>query len=244
MVTASETPGAVKRRMMGGDEMIEVRIPFQDRREAGQALAAALASRGMTCSAVLGLVRGGVPVAFEVASALKTPMDVLVVKKLRAPMQQELAIGAICTDGTRRLRQDVIREMGVTREYLDHEVQSRLNEGREAERIYRGRLPALDLSGASVLVVDDGVATGATMEAAALSVRRQGAGVVTLAAPVASQAASEALRRVADEVVCLATPADFWAVGQFYLRFDQVKDDEVRGLLEESRGGQARKEGP
>jgi putative phosphoribosyl transferase len=214
-------------------------ILFSDRREAGQMLGAELVNQGVKCDAVLGLTRGGVPVALEVAAALGAPMDVLVVKKLRAPFSEELAIGAICADGARVLREDAIRELEVPKSYLDAEIQARLAEAKALEDTYHGEHPALDLSGASVIVVDDGIATGATVEAGVLSARNRGASAVTVATPVGSEAACEALRRVADRVICMTRPVEFWAVGQFYLRFPQVSDAEVIRLLDESRATKA-----
>ncbi len=210
-------------------------ILYKDRQQAGELLGAELARRGVQCAAVLGLTRGGVPVAFEVAAALKAPMDILVVKKLRSPISEELAIGAICADGTRVLREDIIRELEVPRRYLENEVAVRLAEAKEAERAYRGDLPALDVAGASVVIVDDGIATGATMEAGVLSLRHRGASPILVATPIGSLHACQALRSVADDVLCLSKPVQFWAVGQFYLHFPQVSDDEVRRLLRESR---------
>lgn len=210
-------------------------ILYKDRQQAGELLGAELARRGVQCAAVLGLTRGGVPVAFEVAAALKVPMDILVVKKLRSPISEELAIGAICADGTRVLREDIIRELEVPRRYLENEVAARLAEAREAERAYRGELPALDVAGASVVIVDDGIATGATMEAGVLSLRHRGASSILVATPIGSLHACQALRSVADDVLCLSKPVQFWAVGQFYLHFQQVGDDEVRRLLREGR---------
>lgn len=212
------------------------RVAFDDRTVAGKALGEAMVKQSIEVSVVLGLTRGGVPVAFQVAAKLGLPMDIIVVKKLRAPISEELAIGAVCADGARVLREETIRELGVASGYVAHETQVRLREAQEAERRYRGERAALDLTKAAVAIVDDGMATGATMEAAVLSARRRGADKVTVVVPVGSSQACEALAQVADEVFCLSTPADFWAVGQFYGYFPQVSDEEVRRLLEESRG--------
>jgi predicted phosphoribosyltransferase len=198
-------------------------------------LASELKKRGVICSAVLGLARGGMPVAFEVASALRMPLDVVVVKKLRSPFNEEMAIGAICADGTSVLREDTLKELGVSREYVEKESRERLAEAQAAEQMYRGDIPALDLSGASVVLVDDGIATGATMEAAVLTIRKRGAKQVILAVPLGSLGPVRALLSIADTVVCLATPRYFWAVGQSYRYFPEVSDQEVRRLLMESR---------
>ncbi len=212
------------------------RGPFEDRTAAGKALGDAMVKQSIEVSVVLGLTRGGVPVAFQVAAKLRLPMDIIVVKKLRAPISEELAIGAVCADGARVLREETIQQLGVASGYVAHETQVRLREAQEVERRYRGEQAALDVSEASVAIVDDGMATGATMEAAVLSARRRGAKRVAVAVPVGSSQACDALCQVADEVFCLSTPPDFWAVGQFYRYFPQVSDEEVRRLLEESRG--------
>ncbi len=219
---------------------LQVDRMFDDRRDAGQALASALVRQGVTCSAVLGLVRGGVPVASEVATALNAPLDVLGVKKLRAPISEELAIGAICADGARILHQESIKELGVSQWYLDQEIRDRLVEAQKAEKLYRGSHPALEVAGGAVIIVDDGIATGATMEAGVLSVRQRGAKTIMVAIPVGSRHACDALRRTADEVFCLSTPVDFWAVGQFYRHFAAVPDQEIRQLLDQSRAVRAK----
>jgi putative phosphoribosyl transferase len=208
---------------------------FVDRSAAGKALAASLAELDIECSCVIGLTRGGVPVAFEVASVLGVPLDVIVVKKLRAPESEELAIGAVCADGARVLHQATIRLLGVSDAYVARETEARLQEAKEAEAFFRERCPALDLAGSSVVLVDDGVATGSTMEAAVLSVRKRGARLVTVAVAVGSERALSALEDVADQVLFMTHPVDFWAVGQFYLRFPQVSNEEVEQFLEESQ---------
>jgi putative phosphoribosyl transferase len=208
---------------------------FEDRRDAGQALAHALAQRKLRCSAVLGLVRGGVPVAAEVAKTLNVPLDILAVKKLRAPFNEELAIGAICADGAKVIHQDIIEELGISPQYLEREVQARMAEAGEAEELYRGKYPPLEIAVKSVLIVDDGIATGATMEAGVLSVRQRGADFITVATPVGSRDACNTLRQSADEVICLTRPLDFWAVGRFYLSFPPVPNEEVRRLLDQNR---------
>jgi predicted phosphoribosyltransferase len=167
-------------------------------------------------------------------------MDILVVKKLRAPESEELAIGAICADGAKVLHPEMIEELGVSPQYIDREVQVRLAEAQEAERRYRGSAVPLDIAGGAVLIIDDGMATGATAEAAVLSARRRGASSVAIAVPVGSSEACDRLRRVADDVFCLMTPSDFWAVGQFYVHFAPVEDDDVRALLSGERSAETR----
>jgi putative phosphoribosyl transferase len=208
---------------------------FEDRQEAGQALADALKKRELKCDVVLGLIRGGVPVAFEVAQALQVPLDILAVKKLRAPISEELAIGAICADGARILHAETLRDLEVSKEYLDREIEIRLAEAREAERLYRGPHPAIELAGQSVVIADDGIATGSTMEAGVLSARQRGASSILVATPVGSRHACDALLRSADEVFCMTTPVDFWAVGQFYHRFPPVADEEVQRMVDTNR---------
>jgi putative phosphoribosyl transferase len=211
-------------------------VMYEDRHVAGRLLGQALIKRGESFSAVLGLTRGGVPIAYEVSAVLRVPMDIVVVKKLRSPVSDELAIGAICADGARVLRQDIMGELGVTQRYLDEEIQVRMAEAEELERLYRDGHPPIDLSGASVVVVDDGMATGSTMEAAVASARGRGALRVAVAVPVGSWGATGLLRRTADDVFCLATPREFWGVGQFYARFPQVTNEEVLELLDAGRG--------
>ncbi|MBI2957707.1 MAG: phosphoribosyltransferase [Chloroflexi bacterium] len=208
---------------------------FENRRVAGKELASALLRRGDKFSAVLGLTRGGVPLAFEVASALHVPMDVIVIKKLRTPGNPELALGAVSADGAKVLREEIIRQLGVTAEYLARETELRTTEAKDEERKYRGKHTPLELKGQSVVIVDDGIATGSSVEAAVLSARNRGARSITVATPVASRESCSNLRRVADDVFCLTTPTDFWAVGMFYRDFSQTADDEVRQLLDQSR---------
>ncbi|MBI4310257.1 MAG: phosphoribosyltransferase [Chloroflexi bacterium] len=210
-------------------------VLFEDRRAAGRFLGMELQRRGVHAGAVLGLTRGGVPVAYEVAAVLGTPLDLVVVKKLRAPASGELAIGAVCADGTSVLHPETIRELDVTQEYVDSEFQVRLAEAQAAERSYRDHHIPLHLTGIPVVLVDDGIATGATMEAAIRSVRKRGPSRVVVAVPVGSNEACMELRHVSDEVICMATPRNFWAVGQFYRQFAPVPDDEVRSLLAQNR---------
>lgn len=184
---------------------------------------------------VFGLPRGGVPVAAEVARRLQVPMDVLVVRKLGAPGQEELAIGAIGEGGVRVLNAGLIQTLGLSTETMDRLA---AREAAELERrviAYRGAHEPLEVEGKTVIVVDDGVATGATMRAGLQALRQRGAARIVAAAPVAAEDAAEVLSDDADEVVILETPAWFNSVGQWYEDFGQTSDEEVRCLMEENR---------
>jgi putative phosphoribosyl transferase len=205
---------------------------FADRVDAGRLLATRLASyAGRDDVVVLGLPRGGVPVAAEVARALAAPLDVLLVRKLGAPGQPELAIGAIAEDGVTLVNADVLRSLGLDHDAIDRAV---LAERPELERrlgVYRGDRPAVELADRTVIIVDDGLATGASMEAACRAVAARGAARRVVAVPVAAAEACARLRGVADEVVAVTTPSPFWAVGAWYEDFEQTTDEEVVALL-------------
>lgn len=205
---------------------------FADRAAAGRALAAALESlRGAADTIVLGLPRGGVPVAFEIAAALDLPLDVLVVRKLGLPWQPELAMGAIASGGALVLNDEVVRYLGGQDEAFSAVRAKEQSELERRERDYRGNRPPLAMRDRTGILVDDGLATGATMEAAVRALRTLGARRVVAAVPVASPEARDRIATVADEVVCLATPMHFGAVGQWYRDFGQTSDAEVRDLL-------------
>lgn len=214
-------------------------VRFIDRSDAGQALATRLTEyHGQPDVLVLGLPRGGVPVAFEVAQALRVPLDVLIVRKIGAPGQPEFALGAIASGGVFVLNDDVPASLIDTAEVASTlEVERR--ELQRREQLYRSGPGPLLLAGRRVVLVDDGAATGSSMLAAVRAARQLGARQVIIALPVASPGAVHKFSREADGVVCLGTPASFMAVGQWYEDFPQVSDAEVRALLQVPQDGQA-----
>ncbi len=211
---------------------------FHDRFDAGETLARRLGEfAGTSDAVVLALPRGGVPVAYEVARQLRLPLDVFVVRKLGTPGQPELAMGAIASGGVRVLNREVVDAMGIPEWSVEQVAKQEQVELERRERQYRGDRPPLETSGKTVILVDDGLATGSSMRAAAAALRQQGAARIVVAVPVASRATCEQLRAEGNEVVCATTPEPFFAVGQWYQDFSQTSDDEVRDLLERSRAG-------
>ncbi|MET8712028.1 MULTISPECIES: phosphoribosyltransferase family protein [Streptomyces] len=206
-------------------------MQFTDRTDAGRRLAVALRHLGRRDPVVLGLPRGGVPVAYEVAQALGAPLDVIVVRKLGVPYHPELGFGAIGEGGVRVISEEIVRRTGVGEKDLVAVERAEAAELVRRAHAYREGRPRLPLEGRAVVVVDDGVATGATARAACQVVRAQGAAYVVLAVPVASPDAAARLREDADEVVCLSAPALFSAVGEWYRDFSQTSDEEVVALL-------------
>ena len=218
----------------GGGEML-----FIDRAEAGRRLAQRLRYLRGTDVAVLGLPRGGVPVAFEVAEELGAPLDVIVVRKLGVPGQPEYGFGAIGEDGTRTIDVRVVRLTALTApEIAAVEARERTQLDRRVRRLRGDRAP-VPLTGRTVIVVDDGIATGSTARAACMVARSRGASRVILAVPVGSAEAAASLRHAADEVICLHTPTPFFAISQWYGDFSQVSDQEVTALLDKAAGRQA-----
>jgi putative phosphoribosyl transferase len=211
------------------------RARFRDRTDAGRALAAELAGyRGAPGVLVLALPRGGVPVAYEVARALGAPLEVFLVRKLGVPGHEELALGAIATGGVRVLNDHVVRGARVSPEQIEAVAAREQAELERREREYRGGRPPPEIRGRVVILVDDGLATGATMRAAAEAVTRQEPARVVIAVPVAAAETCRELSRQVDEVVCAETPEPFWGVGMWYQDFGQTTDEEVRALLRQA----------
>jgi predicted phosphoribosyltransferase len=218
--------------MTGAEMLLQQR--FKDRTEAGRLLAAELKLRGYDHEGdllVLALPRGGVPVAYEVARALGAPLDVFVVRKLGLPGQEELAMGAIASGGIMVLNRDVIQMVGIPDRIIDRVAHAEQAELQRRERDYRGNRPLPDVAGRTVILVDDGLATGSTMRAAAEALRQRGPSRIVVAVPVASKASCNEFRQEVDDVVCALTPEPFRAVGLWYEDFSQTTDDQVRELL-------------
>jgi putative phosphoribosyl transferase len=205
---------------------------FRDRNDAGRRLAAALAhytdDPGVL---VLALPRGGVPIAFQVALALHAPLDIFLVRKLGVPGQPELAMGAVATGGVRVLNRDVLRQLDISAETIEHIAALEQQEIERRDRLYREGRPAPQVNGKIVILVDDGLATGSTMRAAALALKPQSPGRIVVAVPVASPCTCDELSGEVDEIVCLQTPQPFYAVGEWYEDFSQTSDLEVHDLL-------------
>ncbi len=206
---------------------------FLDRADAGRFLARELAGlEGRRDLIVLALPRGGVPVGYEIARALKVPLDVFVVRKLGVPGQEELAMGAIASGGVRVLNKEVVAALGPRAGEVIEQASAREREELiRREQQYRGERPFPELAGKTVVLVDDGLATGATMRAAARAVRERRPAELIIAVPVAAVSTCHEMRSEADKVVCAVTPALFFGVGQFYKDFRQITDEEVRALL-------------
>jgi putative phosphoribosyl transferase len=206
--------------------------PFADRRDAGRVLASTLRKyAGSNDVIVLALPRGGVPVAYEVAIALGAPLDVFLVRKLGTPGHRELAMGAIASGGVRVLNDDVVQWYGISDAAIENVAREEAEELARREREYRDERPAPVLTNRIVILVDDGLATGSTMRAAAQAVRVQQPSAVVVAVPVGSRQTCLELSSLADDVICARMPEPFSAVGQWYLDFNQTEDSEVRELL-------------
>ncbi len=214
--------------------MMDVRLPLRDRRQAGRVLAEKLEHlRDRPNLLVLALPRGGVAVGFEVAHALNAPLDIFVVRKLGFPGHEEYAMGAIASGGVRVM--NPLPGVSVSPDDVAAVVKREQDELTRRELLYRGDRPAVAIRGRTVVVVDDGLATGSTMRAAVLAIRQQKPACIVVAVPVGAEETCEMLRADADEVVCAATPRPFRAVGLWYQDFPQSTDDEVHELLDEAR---------
>jgi putative phosphoribosyl transferase len=208
---------------------------FKDRRDAGIELAKQLNHyKDRENVTVLGLPRGGVPVAFEVAKALEAPMDVFLVRKLGVPGHEELAMGAIASGGVRVLNEDVVGALDIPSRLIDKIAEREQEELERREQAYRGGKPQLNNSGKTVILVDDGLATGSSMRAAVEGLRAQGPEKIIVAVPTASPETCEAFENDVDEIVCAETPSPFYGVGLWYTDFSQTSDEEVRALLQEA----------
>ncbi len=210
---------------------------FADRQEAGKRLAKRLMDLADQRPVVLALPRGGVPVAFEIARALSAPLDLVLVRKIGAPNQEELAIGAIADGGHPELVTDpyLIGALHISADYLEEHKAAALQELERRRQVYLGDRAPVDIAGRTAIIVDDGIATGSTMRAALRATRRRLPARLVLAVPVAPPHTMRALRREVDEAICLETPADFPAVGLFYDHFPQLRDQEVINLLDRAR---------
>jgi putative phosphoribosyl transferase len=209
---------------------------FSDRREAGERLADQLRNYANRPDViVLALPRGGVPVGFEVADALRVPLDVFVVRKLGVPGQEELAMGALASGGVRVLDDELTRMAGVSAEDIERMTASASDELSRQERRYRGERPFPEVRAKTVLLIDDGLATGSTMRAAVHALRAQHPTAIVVGVPVGARETCAALRAIADDVVCIETPEPFRAVGLWYEDFSPTTDDEVHALLDRAR---------
>ena len=208
---------------------------FKNRSDAGARLAAKVKAAGYGADAlVLGLPRGGVPVAFEVAEALGAPLDVFIVRKLGVPGREELAMGAIASGGVRVLNEDIINSLRISKKDIEGVAERERLELTRREQLYRGERPFPELEGHTVMLVDDGLATGASMRAAVAAVRQREPAHVVVAVPVAAPEVCAEFRREVDDVICLETPQPFYGVGMWYNSFPQTSDEEVRESLRSS----------
>ena len=207
---------------------------FRNRVDAGKKLAIALKELKGSDLVILGIPRGGVVVAAEVAKALGAPLDIVITRKIGAPGDPEYGLGAVTQEGEVFMDGQVAESLGVSKEYLDAQIKLKRDEVRERMKKFRGDVPYPDLEGKVVVIVDDGIATGSSVAAAVLSVKKRRPREIVVAVPVAPKETVESLARDGTRVVCLQTPAQFWAIGEFYEVFDQVEDEEVERVLEEN----------
>ena len=208
---------------------------FRDRKDAGRKLAQKLSHyAGHPDVTVFALPRGGVPVAYEAATVLNVPLDVVIVRKLGLPGREELAIGAIASGGVRVLNNDIIRALNIPEEVINIVVRREMEELKRREHTYRGNRSAPDVQNHTVILIDDGLATGASMRAAVIGVRARHPARIVVAVPTAAQEVCDAFEFEVDEIVCVMTPDPFYGVGKWYEDFSQISDEEVSILLEEA----------
>jgi putative phosphoribosyl transferase len=210
---------------------------FENRADAGRRLAAKLRAYAGEDTRVLALPRGGVPVAYEVACSLNAPLDVFVVRKIGAPGREELALAAIASGGVRVLNEETIAVLGVDDAVLEEITQRELRELERREDAYHGTLPAQDVAGRTVILVDDGLATGASMQAAIIALRARKTQAIVVAVPVAPLDTSALIASLCDDLVVVSTPEPFRGVGAWYADFAQVSDEEVRALMRQAHAG-------
>jgi putative phosphoribosyl transferase len=211
------------------------RTLFRDRKDAGLRLAERLARYRDEDSVVLALPRGGVPVGYEVARALKVPLDVFIARKLGAPNQPELGIGAVAQDGSRVLNERIVEEIGVSEEYIERVAAEETKEAERRIKLFRGERPEPEVRERTAILVDDGIATGVTTRAAIEALRRRDPRRLVLAVPVCTTYTADSLRREVDELICLEAPSNLMAIGLWYRYFEQTSDEEVIDLLERAR---------
>ena len=205
---------------------------FRDRTEAGQILASKLTKYvNQVDTVILALPRGGVPVAYEIGKELGLPIDIFVVRKLGVPGHEELAMGAIASGGVRHINRDVVDQLGIDSETIEAASRREQKEIERREELYRGQRPPLDVRDKTVILVDDGLATGSTMRAAIAALRQHQPARIVVAVPAAAPQTCSEIADEVDEIICAATPETFYAVGQWYQEFSQTTDDEVRELL-------------
>ena len=211
---------------------------FIDRQQAGRILANSLKNYAIQPNVtVLALPRGGVPVAYEIAMALSIPLDVFIVRKLGVPGHEELAMGAIASGGTILVNESIIRQLRLQQSSIDAVIQSEQEELARREHLYRGNRPFPDLSGKTIILVDDGIATGATMQAAISALRKHKPASIIVAVPVAAYETCQSMAPLVDKLICPLQPINFFAVGLWYEDFSQTTDEEVIDLLERSNSG-------
>lgn len=214
--------------------MQQVDVIFKDRVDAGEILANTLSKYAAENPLVLGLPRGGVPVAFEVAKALKAPLDVFIVRKLGVPGHEELAMGAIATGDVRVLNESVIEYLHISKEAIATETRKEKEELKRRERVYRSGRDPVNVANRTVLLIDDGIATGSTIKAAIAALKKQKAGKIIVGVPVAPSSTIEELKKEVDDLVCISTPDLFMAISVWYDEFPQTTDEQVRELLKKA----------